>query len=818
MGVHDGAKRVGGRYFSSMISTLLLGIALQVAAAAPAPLPPGAPNTASASATTATPDPIIFHARTGQSRVPMSAPMNDTVTIDGALTEPVWQRAKKLTGFSLYTPVDQRPAPDSSEVLVWYSADAIYFGVRAFEPHGAVRATLADRDRISADDNFEIHLDTFEEKRRAFVFLVNPLGVQADGTKSEVGGFIPGSNVMPGQNDLSADFQWQSRGHVTDWGYEVEIRIPFSSLRFPTGGEQRWGLQFIRHVQHSGYEETWTPALRGKASFISQEGWLTGMTGMRHGVDVTLNPELTSTISGTACCAPSNTDWKYSNSPRLGGNIRAGLGSNIVLVGTVRPDFSQVEADATQVAADTRFALFYPERRPFFVEGSDQFNVPNTLVYTRRIVQPDAALKLNARNGRTNYALLSALDAAAPGSTSKPLVNVLRITRDFAEQSVAGLVYSDRVRRDDANRMFGVDLRHLLTPLTYAQVQYAGSVSSTNGVSRSGALWEAVLDRTGRGSGFHYNIIGVQPNFRADNGFVARTGYVQPGIANRVTFFGPSGAFFERFMAFVQTSGLWRYDDFFKGRSLLESKASVSSSAALRGGWSVGLTPTLSTFAFDPAAYTTLATENGTATPDRFAPAPRITTSALGWSVATPQYARFAASLGGTFANDVDFAETSRIHRTAVNASLDLRPTSQIRIGATYASNEFVRRADGSSTFSQRIPRIKAEYQMTRSIFVRVVSQYEANRRESLVDYRTGLPLLVRQSDGTFAVSSARSTNVLRTDWLFSYRPRPGTVLFAGYGGSMTEPTALGFDRLRRVNDGFFLKASWLFSERVGAP
>src|SRR5581483_977377 len=162
-------------------------------------------------------------------------------------------------------------------VYVWYSTDAIYFGIRAFEPHATVTATLADRDRVSSDDNVEIHLDTFDERNRAFVFVVNPLGVQADGTKNEVGGFIPGSNVAPGQNDLSADFVWQSKGHVTDFGYEVEIRIPFSSLRYPPGSNERWGLQVDRHVQHSGYEETWTPAKRASASFISQEGYLVGM-------------------------------------------------------------------------------------------------------------------------------------------------------------------------------------------------------------------------------------------------------------------------------------------------------------------------------------------------------------------------------------------------------------------------------------------------------------------------------------------------------------------------------------------------------------
>ena len=522
-----------------MLHSVLLGVALQLAATGPA-LPLSA---RSSLRTQPAADTLVFHALRGGTVVPMSTPLDATIVVDGVLDEAVWSRARLLTGFSLYQPVDERPAPDSTEVLVWYSTSAIHFGIRAFEPHGAVQATLAERDRVATDDNVEIHLDTFEERRRAFIFIVNPLGVQADGTKNESGGFIPGSNVMPGQNDLSADFQWQSRGKVTDAGYDVEIRIPFSSLRFPTGGSQRWGLQILRKVQHSGYQETWTPARRGAASFISQEGWLTGLTDMRHGVDVTNNPELTSTITGTPCCSPADDAWRYRSQPRLGGNVRAGLGSNIVLVGTVRPDFSQVEADATQVAADPRFALFYAERRPFFVEGSDQFNVPNTLVYTRRIVQPDAALKLTLRQGRTNVALLSALDApSAATNNTRPLVDIVRITRDFNEQSTAGLVYSERVSRGNANRLLGGDVKLLLNRESYAQLQLAGSESRSAGQSRTGTMWEALVDGTGRKRGYHYNLMGISPDFRADNGFVARTGFVSPTIANRVTFFGRPGA------------------------------------------------------------------------------------------------------------------------------------------------------------------------------------------------------------------------------------------------------------------------------------
>jgi hypothetical protein len=808
-----------------MIS-LILGVALQ--SIAPTQLPLFSVDTTVAAYSAPAPagrpvpvrsDTLVFNALTGATTVPMSRPIDGEVVVDGHLNEPVWRSARILTGFSLYSPADGRPAPDSTEVLVWYSNAAIHFGIRAFEPHGAVRATLADRDRVNNDDNVEIHIDTFEERRRAFVFIVNPLGVQADGTKNEGGGFTPGSNVSPGQNDLNPDFQWQSRGRVTDGGYEVEIRIPFSSLRFQTAREQRWGLQIKRNVQHSGYEETWTPALRGSASFIAQQGYLTGLTDMHHGVDLQVNPELTNTVRGATCCQPGNESWKYENKPRVGGNIRAGIGSNLVVVGTIRPDFSQVEADATQVAADTRFALFYAERRPFFVEGSDQFNVPNTLVYTRRIVQPEAALKMNVRRGRTNFALLSAVDASSTADKNdRPLADVIRITRDFREQSTAGFVYSDRISKNRENRMMGADMRLLFGRMYYAQFQYAGSQSNTNGVRSSGALWEAVVDRTGRGWGFHYNLTGIQPGFRTDNGFVARTGFVQPNAANRITLFGKPGALFERNMMFVSTSGLWQYGDFFAGKSMLEGRVSVSNSLTLRKGWSISVNPAMATYAFRPETFAHLATDNGTAAPDAFVPTPRLNTFTGTMSVSTPQYRRGSASAGVTSAKDVDFAETSRVRRTAFTGSLDLRPNERLRINATYASNEFVRTIDGFSSFSTRIPRVKLEYQVTRPFFVRLVSQYEANRREALTDYRTGLPLLVKRQDGTYAPSSRTLSNVLRADLLFSYRPRPGTVLFAGYGNTMTEPEALGFDRLRRVNDGFFLKASWVFTRSLLTP
>lgn len=752
----------------------------------------------------------VLSGRQGHLDVP-AVRMDTTIAVDGRLDEPAWGRAAVLTGFSLYAPSDDRPAPDSTEVLVWYSRTAVYVGIRAFEPHGEVRATLADRDRVSGDDNVEVHLDTFDERRRALVFIVNPLGVQADGTKNEGGGFIPGSNVAPGQTDLSADFVWQSRGRITAQGYEVELRIPFSSLRYPARTPQQWGIQVVRRVQHSGYEQTWTPARRASSSFIAQAGRLVGLTGMHHGQVVELNPELTSTVVGSPCCAPDDAQWRYAGSARLGGNVRWAPGSNFVVNGTIRPDFSQVEADAAQIAADQRFALFYPERRPFFVEGSDQFNVPNILVYTRRIAQPEVAAKVTGKVGLTDVALLTAVDdRGTTDDGSRPLVNIARLTRSLRGQSTAGVLYSGRVSGARANHVGGGDARLVFGRLYFVQLQAVRSITTAKGRTRSAPMWEALVDRTGRSWGFNYRLTGIGPDFETDNGFVPRTGYVEPSIMNRFTVYGPPGGVFERYNVFVQSRALWGYDDFFGARSMMENRLALNNSVTLRGGWSIGFSPSIGTYAFDAADYRGVWSPSAGADAVPFDPSGRITTQVNGFSVSTPQYPRFSASAGGSLGNDVDFLETARVRRRDFNAALRLRPSDRLRVDATYTSTRFTRRSDAERTLSTRIPRLRLEYQIARPVFVRVVSQYESASRAARRDPRTGEILLLGSAPGALVPSAPRSSNALRTDWLFSYRPSPGAVFFAGYGNTLAEPRALAFRDLVRRDDGFFVKASYV--------
>src|SRR5438874_12955122 len=249
-----------------------------------------------------------------------------TARIDGVLDEEVWRHAALLTGFTQYRPVDSRPAEDSTDVLAFYGPDAIYFGIRAYEAHGSVvRATLADRDNIDADDKIQILLDTFNDRRRALLFAVNPLGVQQDGVRSEgLAGAAGGQNAggrFDGVVDLNPDYVYESQGRVTPGGFEVEVRIPFKSLRYQGAAIQDWGIQIVRVTQHTAYEDTWTPVVRANARFLIQSGKLKGLTGMRRGLVMDVTPEFTSRLDG----APeSATSYGYQNiDPELGVNVQA---------------------------------------------------------------------------------------------------------------------------------------------------------------------------------------------------------------------------------------------------------------------------------------------------------------------------------------------------------------------------------------------------------------------------------------------------------------------------------------------------------------
>jgi hypothetical protein len=751
---------------------------------------------------------LVYDGRARQ--LDVAIPRIDTsVAIDGRLDERVWQRAARLTGFSQYRPSDGRPAEEKTEVLVWYAPDAIYFGIRATESHGTVRATLADRDNIDADDKVQILLDTYDDHRRALLFSVNPLGVQEDGVWSDgfsggAGGASSGGR-FDASVDLNPDYVYQSRGHVLDDGYEVEVRIPFKSLRYQSANPQDWGIQIVRTVQHSGYEDTWTPAVRANASFLIQSGTLTGLRGMRRGLEMDVTPEFTTRLDG----APTASGYDYKGDADIGGTLRWGLTPNLTAMGTAHPDFSQVEADVGQVTANERFALFFPEKRPFFLEALEQYDTPNRLIYTRRITQPVAGAKLTGKMGATSIAYLGAVDAEDDESGSNPVYNVLRLRRDVGPSSTLGLVYTDKIVSSDYNRVLGSDARLVWGKVWFSQLQVVGSRTRSGGAVNSGALWDLTLaDRTGRAYGNHFELTGISPDFVAASGFVNRTDVVTGRLMNRFSWYGAPGALLEQLTTFVSLSPLWRYDDFLNARGTIETEISNNWNATLRGGWQVEVSARNQQQVFESSDYVGYSVPGPADTVAFVVPHGLYNLWSGSAEVTTPSRP-LTANVSVTYGAAPIFAEAAEGRQFSLETEINWRPTTALRLNALWTHRTLDRARDGSRFATADIPRLKLEYQLTRSIFVRYVGQYFAQEQASPLDPRTGAPLLV---DSLLAPGAAGSViREFTSDVLFSYKPTPGTVVLLGYGAALAEPRAFRFADLHRESDGVFLKISYLF-------
>ena len=761
----------------------------------------------------------VFHGRHAQ--VSVAPPrLEQSITVDGTLGEPAWRDAALLTGFSQFQPSDQRPSTDSTEVLVWYSPTAIHFGVRAFAPAGATNAQLSDRDKITADDYVEIILSTFNDGRQAFVFGVNALGVQADGTINEL--TSASTSMREGVSartavDLSANFVYESKGRVTDYGYEVEVRIPFKSLRYQARDVQDWGLQVVRRVQHLGHEDTWTPTRRDAASFLAQAGRLTGLRDLRRGVVVDLNPSVVGFQNGTP---RTGGDWRYApQGPEYGGTVRWGVTNNMVLNGTFNPDFSQVEADVVAFQYDPRQALFYPERRPFFLEGIENFAVGNNLIYTRRIVQPDVAVKLTGKALGTNLALLSAVDDRRNSITGQghPLFTIVRGTRDVGRQSRLGFTYTDRLDDRHDNRVAGFDARLVARKIWSLTLQGALSRTRTDTTVVTGPLYAATLARQGRRYNFSARFNAISGDFDAQAGFISRDNVADIVVSNNWTFFRPAGSRLETWGLTVRGQETGPYSGFVKGRAFQDRKLHFQSALALRGGWRVSGGIFFENFGFDRDLYANHYMERTAGTrvdTVKFTGAgdPRLHNIDLTMNVNFPEWGKFSGDLFYIGGKDENFEEwqSGLIH--FITANLRFRPTDQLRIEGQYQHQEFNRWTDGTTVSIRKVPRLKVEYQASRYVFLRMVGQYDTQEKlDRRDDGRTNAPLLLRNPDGSFSRLSGFKRNRVRVDWLFSYQPTPGTVFFLGYGSSLTEPEPLKFRALRRTTDGFFVKWSYLY-------
>jgi hypothetical protein len=772
----------------------------------------------------------VHHGRNGQLDVKPPRIEAD-IRIDGVLDEPAWAQAAVLTGFSRYAPTDGVAADDSTDVLVWYSANAIHFGFRAYAAPGTVNATLADRDKIYSDDYIGVFLGTFNNGREATVFASNPLGIQGDGIVVERGATSGGGfgslTVGREPTDISPDYHFQSKGRITEYGYEVEFRIPFKSLRYQSAATQIWSVNVLRKVQsRGGYEYTWAPSLRAAQSFIGQFGRLQDLTDLQRGLVLDVNPVITARSVG----APVTADrYEYDSKAEFGGNVRWGITNNWTLNGTVNPDFAEVESDAGQIVNDPRRALFFSERRPFFLEGIEQFAAPGNLIYTRRIADPLVAAKVTGKRGGTTYAFLSAIDdkLLSFDGSERPIYNIGYVQRDLGRSSRAGLVYTDRRDGDFTNQVLGADARLVWRNIYSAQLQAAGSRTTVPGADAdNGGMYTVNLRRNGRTLAVNWRLNVLEDDFQAQSGFINRPAIATTRLVQGLTAYGRDGALIQRASFDVALDGTWAYQRFVNGDDMIEKKLHFNNNVLFRGGWAAGASLLVETFGYDDDLFRNMYVERTTGsgvTYEPFTGRPRLGNIDYVVSLATPNFRKFSGSTQLVFGRDENFYEWTSANIGWIDISLNWRPTEQLRVTGTYDWQGYNRLSDGSTVAETSIPRLRVEYQLSRSIFVRVVGQYTSDFADDLRESDRSNAPLFRQVGGQFVRARGFTTadrrpkhiNEFRPELLFSYLPSPGTVIYAGYGSTLRERDAFRFargdDGLRRQRDAVFVKLSYLF-------
>ncbi len=727
--------------------------------------------------------------------------LDAAIQIDGVLDEPAWGRAVRLTGFHQFQPVDGRAAEEETEVLVWYAPNAIHFGIVARDRlPGTIRATVADRDNLGSDDRVTIYLDTFNDRRRAFFFTVNPLGAQEDGVRSE-GGVVSAGNLSGGSVDRNPDFYFKSRGRLTDQGYEVEIRIPFKSLRFPARADQQWGLNVVRDVPRTGHQYTWTDVRRASASFLAQSATITGLHDLERGIVTEVQPFVTAMSEGVRDLGTGGFD-RDGVDPSVGANLRIGL-TSVSLDGTVNPDFSQVESDVSLVTVNERFALFFPEKRPFFLEGIELFGTPNQLIYTRQIEDPIAGGKITGKFGAWGVAHLTAVDEPLGGGDA--VFNVTRVRRDLGANSLAGLTFTDRRQGGDHNTVLAGDARLVFARLYFVEAQIGGSWTGSDAGTLAAPLWKVEFDRTGRSWGFNYLLGGIGEEFQARAGFVPRNDIVSAHAFNRFTAYGGRGAALENFTVFFGPSRVWRHRDF-GHTGAIEGGESANFNLTFRGGWSVRSELARNFFAFDEAAYVGYEVDRGAILEPFVPPARADDLFGAGIDLETPTFQLFDASAGVSYREVPIFAEAGAGRELRTTAVLALRPGDQIRLEARGTVSRITRARDGSEFAKTVIPRLQLEYQPLRALFFRFIGEYRSTRLEALTDPATGDPLVVAG-----VPAAAAEMGAAQLDWLASFEPTPGTVAFLGYGLTLGSDRALRLAGMDRVGDVLFLKLAYQF-------
>ncbi|HEU0076078.1 MAG TPA: DUF5916 domain-containing protein [Longimicrobiaceae bacterium] len=751
-----------------------LSVLAAVAAGQTVPAPPAAPASPQGAAAAApAPGPRTYQV----------SPVEEPVKVDAVLDEPVWATAQAMEAPYKFFPADGSPSPVRTDCRVTFDDANLYLGCVAEDPEPSrIRARYADRDAAREDDHIFLVLDPFNDRRRAFEFGISALGVQMDATFSEVDGV----------EDFTWDAIWKSAGRITPEGYVVEAAIPFSSLRFPhTSDVQTWGVLVARNYpREARYALRSIHIDRNQACLLCQADKLEGFRGVQPGRDLEVTPTITTRRSDVRTSFPAGRLDSGDVDPEFGVSGRWGITPNINLNATVNPDFSQVEADVAQLEVNERFALSYPEKRPFFLEGADFFQTPTRLVFTRSIVDPVGGLKLTGKEGKNVFGVFAASDRVSTllfptnagtgvGQLREEVhTGVARYRRDIGRSSTIGATYTGRMGEGYFNHVASVDGFLRLSPAKFVRMQYsfAGTEYPDTVVrafrQKEGTLTDGVLSaefvHRSREWTFSTLLRDVGEDFRADAGFIPRADFRGATVnLERVVWGGPQ-TWYNRlgFLTFAEWLGNHAgketdlglaFVTFYQGPRQSAGNVGLGFNRKLFAGRTFEMFDVRSAFEIRPTART-------------------------------------AFSLGARIGEDIDVANARKANIFQVVPGVELRVGRSLYLELDHAirrlSTQDSEPRPDAQILDAQLTEARAVYHFGVRTFVRAILQYQT-----------------LEQDPTLFVNPVRpETNTLFSQLMFAHKVNPQTVLFVGYTDNQL---GLHDVDLTRTGRTFFVKLGY---------
>jgi hypothetical protein len=683
-------------------------------------------------------------------REPLQIPrLTKTPKIDGVLDNPIWEtQALKIDAFVQLSPKENGVPTEKTVAYLGYDEKNLYVAFRAYDSQASkVRCSVTNRDGCIEDDWVFIMLDTFNEKRRAFSFLLNPVGVQMDMMRIEEGG---NDNM-----DDSWDTVFRSEGKVDAEGYTVEMAIPFKSLRFPNDDIKTWNIVLGRNLPRTGEIIIHPHYSRDIPGLLSNGRTFTIQGAVERSRNVEVMPFMTSL---------KRQGEKISYEP--GANFKLGLSSNMTLDATVNPDFSQIEADEPKIDYNVRYALRYAEKRPFFLEGMEIFNSPEIeTVYTRQITDPIWGGKMSGKSGRFTYGLLSAYDMhpteslweipnGGAASDTRAFSNIFRTKADVGSGSYVGFTLTDKeLGAGNWSRLGGLDGQLRFKDKVFFNFQALASKSSAEGESTAlapGLYGE--LFYTSKHWTFGGSYKAMHPDFEASLGFVNRTDYRSAGGFASFRLY-PDKKYLNQVQFRLQAGVRDGYAD------------STTQDTWIRGNVQFRLTEFNQVFVSYESAM------------ERFADVDFkkqfLSVESQIMFISWMPFAFFFET-GDSINYDPDDAFLG--YSNTYGISLKFKPSSRLQLGVDFSKQTFWRTAGGERLWDYNVIRQRTTYQLSKTLSVRAI-----------VDYN----FFYKEAFGSLLAS-----------WVL----RPGTVFFLGFDNNYLRDE---FGHLLQDNYNVFIKFSY---------